>query len=201
MSIDEQLNILEKYGLSPIELFIINLIFLTQEGYEEPYLLRYLKIPENKENFRPTLLKLQDKGIILKSYKIPEKGSKFDPLEIPLNQNFFKTFWKSSFELGKELFETYPMFTNINGYTVSLRSIAKKFNSLEDFYRFYGKSISWNLDKHKEIIDLINWEQQNNIGFLRMSLSSFVIEQKWNELKALKDGDVANINFDTLVQI
>lgn len=201
MSIDEQLNILEKYGLNPIELFIVNLIFLTQEGYEEPYLLRYLKIPENKENFRPTLLKLQDKGIILKSYKIPEKGSKFDPLEIPLNQNFFKTFWKSSFELGKELFETYPMFTNINGYTVSLRSIAKKFNSLEDFYRFYGKSISWNLDKHKEIIDLINWEQQNNIGFLRMSLSSFVIEQKWNELKALKDGDVANINFDTLVQI
>lgn len=201
MSIDEQLNILEKYGLNPIELFIVNLIFLTQEGYEEPYLLRYLKIPENKENFRPTLLKLQNKGIILKSYKIPEKGSKFDPLEIPLNQNFFKTFWKSSFELGKELFETYPMFTNINGYTVSLRSIAKKFNSLEDFYRFYGKSISWNLDKHKEIIDLINWEQQNNIGFLRMSLSSFVIEQKWNELKALKDGDVANINFDTLVQI
>ena len=201
MSIDEQLNILEKYGLNPIELFIVNLIFLTQEGYEEPYLLRYLKIPENKENFRPTLLKLQDKGIILKSYKIPEKGSKFDPLEIPLNQNFFKTFWKSSFELGKELFETYPMFTNINGYTVSLRSIAKKFNSLEDFYRFYGKSISWNLDKHKEIIDLINWEQQNNIGFLRMSLSSFVIEQKWNELKALKGGDVANINFDTLVQI
>lgn len=201
MSIDEQLNILEKYGLNPIELFIVNLIFLTQEGYEEPYLLRYLKIPENKENFRPTLLKLQDKGIILKSYKIPEKGSKFDPLEIPLNQNFFKTFWKSSFELGKELFETYPMFVNINGITYSLRSIAKKFNSLEDFYRFYGKSISWNLDKHKEIIDLINWEQQNNIGFLRMSLSSFVIEQKWNELKALKDGDVANINFDTLVQI
>jgi hypothetical protein len=201
MNIDEQLNILEKYGLNPIELFIINLIFLTQEGYEEPYLLRYLKIPENKENFRPTLLKLQDKGIILKSYKIPEKGSKFDPLEIPLNQNFFKTFWKSSFELGKELFETYPMFVNINGITYSLRSIAKKFNSLEDFYRFYGKSISWNLDKHKEIIDLINWEQQNNVGFLRMSLSSFVIEQKWNELKALKDGDVANINFDTLVQI
>ena len=93
------------------------------------------------------------------------------------------------------------MFINMNGTTVSLRSIAKKFNSLEDFYRFYGKSISWNLDKHKEIIDLINWEQQNNIGFLRMSLSSFVIEQKWNELKALKDGDVANINFDTLVQI
>ena len=115
MSFEEQLNMIEKYGLNPTELFIINLIFLTQEGYEEPYLLRFLKIKENKESFRPTLVELQKKGIILKSYKIPEKGQRFDPLEIPFNQNFFKTYWKASFELGKELFDTYPMFTNING--------------------------------------------------------------------------------------
>lgn len=199
--IDQDLAIIEKYRLNPTELFVINLIFLTQEGYEEPYLFRFLKIPENKENFRPTLIELQNKGIILKSYKIPEKGQKFDPLEIPLNQNFFKTYWKASFELGKELFETYPMFTNINGYTVSLRGISKKFDSLEDFYRFYGKAIGWNAEKHKEIIDLINWEQNNNIGFLRMSIASFVIEGKWEELKALKDGKIANMNFDTVMQL
>ena len=28
-------------------------------------------------------VELQNKGVILKSYKIPEKGQKFDPLEIP----------------------------------------------------------------------------------------------------------------------
>lgn len=201
MSFEEQLNMIEKYGLNPTELFIINLIFLTQEGYEEPYLLRFLKIKENKESFRPTLVELQKKGIILKSYNIPEKGQRFDPLEIPFNQNFFKTYWKASFELGKELFDTYPMFTNINGVTCSLRGISKKFDSLEDFYRFYGKSIGWNAEKHKEIIDLITWEQENNVGFLRMSIASFVIEQKWVELKALKDGKIANVNFDTLVQI
>lgn len=199
--IDQDLAIIEKYRLTPTELFVVNLIFLTQEEYEEPYLSRFLKIPENKELFRPTLVELQNKGIILKSYKIPEKGQKFDPLEIPLNQNFFKTYWKASFELGKELFDKYPMFTNINGVTVSLRSFAKKFNSLEDMYRFYGKTIGWNADKHREIIDLIEWEQNNNIGFLRMSLSSFIIENKWNELKALKDGNIVNVNFDTIVQI
>lgn len=199
--IDQDLAIIEKYRLTPTELFIINLIFLTQEGYEEPYLSRFLRIPENKELFRPTLVELQSKGIILKSYKIPEKGQKFDPLEILLNQNFFKTYWKASFELGKELFDKYPMFTNINGVTVSLRSFAKKFNSLEDMYRFYGKTIGWNAEKHREIIELIEWEQNNNIGFLRMSLSSFIIENKWNELKALKDGNIVNVNFDTVVQI
>lgn len=199
--IDQDLAIIEQYRLTPTELFIINLIFLTQEGYEESYLARFLKIPENKELFRPTLVELQNKGIIIKSWKIPEKGQKFDPMEIPFNKNFFKTYWKASFELGKELFETYPMFTNINGVTVSLRGFSKRFNSLEDMYRFYGKTIGWNAEKHREIIDLIKWEQDNNIGFLRMSISSFIVENKWNELKALKDGNIVNVNFDTIVQI
>lgn len=201
MIIEEQLNILEKYQLTPNELFVINLIFLTQEGYKEDYLLRFLRIPENKELFRSTLVSLQDKGVIIKSWKIPESGKRFDPLEIPLNKNFSKTYWKSSFEIGKELFETYPMFTNINGVIVSLRGFSRKFDSLEDMYRFYGKTIGWSAEKHKEIIELIKWEQDNNIGFLRTSISSFIIENKWNELKALKEGNIANINFDTIIQI
>lgn len=200
MSIEEQLNILEKYELNPNELFIIELIFMVREGFKKSYLARFLKVKENKRIFKETLVSLQNKGIILKDYIIPTKGS-FDPLEIPLNTNFFKTYWKSSFEIGKELFNTYPMFTNVNGFTVSLKGISKKFDSLEDFYRFYGKIIGWNLEKHKEIIDLIKWEQENNIGFLRMNLASFVIENKWNELKALKDGNIVNVNFDTIVQI
>lgn len=205
MSFDEQLNILEKYRLNPTELFVINLIFLTQEGYKEPYLLRFLKIPENKENFRPILVELQKKGIILKSYKIPEKGQKFDPIEIPFNQNFFKTYWKASFEIGVELREAYPKRTIIGGIYTSLLGIAKKFDSLEDFYRFYGKSIGWNLDTHNKIISLIKWEQENEIGFINFSISTFVIERKWEELELLKAdydaGRLSNIKFDTLTQI
>jgi len=196
---NEQLIIMEKYNLTPSEYFVVKLIFMTQEGYEESYLLRYLKI--NKDTFRDDLVSLQDKGIILKSWKIPEKGSKFDPLEIPLNKNFFKNMFKSSLELGKQLFDAYPMFVNINGSTFSLRSFAKKFDSIEDFFRFYGKTIHWDLDKHNKILDLIKWDQDNNVGFLKMSICNFVIEQKWNELEALKNGDIVNINFDTIQQL
>lgn len=190
---------MEKYNLTPSEYFVIKLIFMTQEGYEESYLLRYLKI--NKSTFRDDLVSLQDKGVILKSWKIPEKGSKFDPLEIPINKNFFKNMFKSSLELGEQLFDAYPMFVNINGSTFSLRSFAKKFDTIEDFFRFYGKSIHWDLDKHNEILELIKWDQENNIGFLKMSICNFVVEQKWNELEALKNGDVSNINFDTIRQL
>jgi len=196
---NEQLIIMEKYNLTPSEYFVVKLIFMTQEGYEESYLLRYLKI--NKDTFRDDLVSLQNKGVILKSWKIPEKGSKFDPLEIPLNKNFFKNMFKSSLELGKQLFDAYPMFVNINGSTFSLRSFAKKFDSIEDFFRFYGKTIHWDLDKHNKILDLIKWDQDNNVGFLKMSICNFVIEQKWNELEALKNGDIVNINFDTIQQL
>ena len=194
-----ELAIMEQYKLTPSEYFVVKLIFMTQEGYEESYLLRYLKM--NKDTFRDDLVSLQDKGIILKSWKIPEKGSKFDPLEIPLNKNFFKNMFKSSLELGKQLFDAYPMFVNINGSTFSLRSFAKKFDSIEDFFRFYGKTIHWDLDKHNKILDLIKWDQDNNVGFLKMTICNFVIEQKWNELETLKNGDIANINFDTIQQL
>ena len=199
MSIEEQLNLMDKYQLTPTELFITELIFMTQEGYQESYLLRFLRI--NKSIFRDNLIALQDKGVILKSWKIPEKGSKFDPLEIPLNKNFFKNIFKSSLELGKQLFEAYPMFVNINCHTYSLRSFAKKFDTIEDFFRFYGKTIHWDLELHNKILDLIKWEQDNNIGFLKMTICNFVIEQKWNELDALKNGDMININFDTIQQL
>ena len=194
-----ELGIMEQYKLTPSEYYVVKLIFMIQEGYDESYLLRYLKL--NKSTFRDDLISLQDKGVILKSWKIPEKGSKFDPLEIPLNKNFFKNIFKSSLELGKQLFDAYPMFVNINGFTYSLRSFAKKFDTIEDFFRFYGKTIHWDLELHNKILDLIKWEQDNNIGFLKMTICNFVIEQKWNELDALKNGDMININFDTIQQL
>ena len=196
-NIDEEIAIMEKYGITPNELFVIKAILLLQEGYPEDYLLRYLKLPE-KEDFRTTLVNLQNKGIILRSYEIPKKGETFDPEEIQINKAFFKTVYRSGFDLGKELFDIYPMFTNIEGKVVGLRGISKKFDSLEDFYRFYGKAIKWDPKIHQRIIDLLNWEQNNNIGYINFSIASFVIEHKWEELEALKDGKIVNTNFETL---
>lgn len=196
MNIDNQLVILEKYNLTPNEFFTLELLLMTQDDYPIEYLVRYVRL--HKQVFRDTLKSLQDKGVILKSYKIPKEGEKFNPLDVDINKNVTKTFWKASFELGAELFETYPMFANINGSLVSIRSISKRFNTPEDAFRYYGKVINWNPEKHKEIIDLIKWEQENEIHFINMSLSSFIIDQKWNELKALKDGKLVNINYDTI---
>lgn len=196
LNLDNELVILEKYGLTPNEIFCVQLILLASEEDQLELLGRFCFTDENKEIFRNSLKSLQDKGIILKSYKIPNPGEVFDPMNVEFNKNFTKFLFKASFEIGEELFNTYPMFTNIDGVAVSLRGIAKKFDSLEDFYRFYGKSISWNPEKHNEIIELVKWGKENNV--IRESIASFVINRSWDTIKALKKGDVVNINYDAV---
>jgi hypothetical protein len=110
-----------------------------------------------------------------------------------------KDFDKCSFELGKELFEIYPMFGIINGETVGIRSISKKFDSLEDFYRFCGKTIRWKPEIHEHIIELVKWAKEKNL--IVCSLANFVVDHKWDELEALRNGDIANIDFNAVRQL
>ena len=49
---------------------------------------------------------------------------------------------------------------------------------------------------HKEIISLVNWAKNNNI--LNQSLASFIVNQGWIDLKAIKDGKVVNYNVNSI---
>lgn len=198
LNIDEELNIMEKYQLSPNEIFVIRVLLLATEEETEEYLFRFLSIPESmRGDLRSILVSLQDKGVILKSYKIPNKGEQFYPEEIGFNKAFLKNFYKASYELGIELFEEYPAFTNINGVTYGLRNIAKKFDSLEDFFRFYGKTIKYNPETHTHIMELLKWAKDNT-NFINFGITEFVISNKWNDIEILKDGKVSNVNFDAI---
>lgn len=199
-TIDEDMGIFIKYHLNPNELFVIRILLLAIEE-DDSYLYRYLSLPEDvRGNFRDTLVELQNKGIINKSYKIPNKGETFNPGAVEFNKTFLKGFLKSSFEMGKELFDTYPMFGNINGNTTPLRGISKKFDSPEDFYRYYGKSINWNAEKHEHILELLNWAKENT-SYIQFSLASFVIDKRYEELEALRNGDIANVNFNAVTMV
>lgn len=191
------MGIFIKYHLNPNELFIIRVLLLAINE-DDSYLHKYLTLPDYvRGDFRDMLVNLQDKGIIVKSYKIPAHGESFNPQDIQFNKTFLKGFLRESFEMGKELFEAYPMFGNIGGNIVPLRGISKKFDSPEDFYRYYGKTISWNAEKHAEIMEILEWAKENT-QFIQFSLASFVIDRRWEELKALRDGKVANVNFNAV---
>ena len=200
LNLEQQLVFCDKYIITPNELLLLEIILLAQEGEQPEIVYNYFNANVDARGLtRPMLERLQAVGIINKTYKIPQKGERLNIYDIPINKNVVKDFFKCSFEMGKELFENYPMFGLINGEPVGIRSVSKKFDSLEDFYRYYGKSISWKPDKHKYIMELVSWAKDNNL--LVTTLANFVIDHKWEELEALRNGEIANIDFNAVKQL
>ena len=197
LNLEEEISILSKYKITPNELTFIKTLLILQDEENEDLFKDYIEsLYVCNVKLREILVSLQKKEIILKSYKIPSEGESFDPYSIPFNKNFIKSLYKSSFELGKELFEIYPQMTVINGSLVSLRGVSKHFDSLEACYFRYGKAIGWNQERHEKVLDLIKWAKERDI--IKQSLSSFVINNSWLDLEAIRNGDSGNYNFDTI---
>lgn len=141
-TLEEEIALLDKYGLTADELLFIRCVLIMQDdNNEELFDHLYGVYKQQHINLRSILVSLQEKGVILRSYIIPAAGQIFDPHSVQINKNFIKNIYKNSFELGKELFDNYPQFGQINQNTVPLRSVARHFDSLEDAYFRYGKNI------------------------------------------------------------
>lgn len=198
LDIKEEISLLSKYRITPNELMIIRTLLLLQDEGNEELFQNYIELLHNcNVNLREVFLCLQEKGIILKTgFKVPNEGEAFDPYSVPFNKAFTKTLYKCSFELGKELFEEYPQFGSVQGNVVGLRSVSKKFDSLEDAYFKYGRNIGWNPERHNRIIELVRWAKEHNI--INYTLASFIVDHRWLELEALKNGDIANIDYDSV---
>lgn len=200
LTLEDEIAILNKYKITPNELMFIRTLLILQDEEQEDLFKTYIEsLHDCNIGIKELISSLQNKGIILKSFKCPSPGQPFDPYSIPFNKNFIKYIYKCAFELGKELFEEYPQFGNISGNVVPLRSVAKKFDSLEDCYFKYGRAIHWNTELHSKIIELVKWAKEHNI--LNQSLASFVINEAWRDLEALKNGDLVNVNFDTIKMV
>ena len=189
-NIDNELAILEKYNLNPTELFAIKVILLAKEEGEYEWLQRFAQIVK----LRNILESLQEKGIILKSWKLPKEGQRLIVEDIPFNQNFQKQFYRASFEMGEELFYTYPQSCTVQGQVFNLRTVSKHFDSLEQAFLKYAKSIKNNPEIHQEIIDNIKWGIENGYNFT--TLDRFIIDRGGEALKAFRNGDSININLE-----
>jgi len=78
--------------------------------------------------------------------------------------------------MGQELFDAYPPFLNTANKLYPLKNIAKKFNSLEEFYFHYSVSIKHSAETHKEVMELLEWGKEN--GHINYSILEFVISRK-----------------------
>ena len=193
-NLDNELILMRDYKIYPNELFTIKIILLAQDG-EYEYLQQYVECFENKNYLRLALESLQEKGIILKSYKIPKPGTQFIPEDVQFNQNFLKRYYRSAFEMGEELFNIYPQSAIVGGVMYNLRSVSKRFDSLEQAFQRYAKNIKNNPELHQQVIDDIKWGIEHEYqGFT--TLDRFIIDRGGEALKAFREGDSININLE-----
>ena len=188
-----ELILMDQYKLDPNELFCIKVILLAQEG-EYEYLQNYAQILNGQ--LRLLLTTLQSKGIIIKAYKIPKEGTQFIPEDVQFNQNFLKKYYRSAFEMGEELFYTYPQSAVVQGQVFNLRTVSKKFDSLEDAFGKYAKQIKNNPELHQQIIDDIKWGIENGYNFT--TLDRFIVDRAYESLHSMRLGENININLEAV---
>lgn len=193
---------MEQYRLTAEELLMIELLFIAQpeEGHGE-FLTKYLGLPITKTRLRTILLSLQTKGIITKKYKVPKAGQKFDPETVIFNENFMRNYRKYSGELGQELWDAYPPIGIINGKEYDMRNFAKRFFTEDEMFFRYGKNIGWSKDKHKEVLELIDWAKKNKCNLLNKNIADFIISKSWESIKAFKEGHFDEMVFDTITEL
>lgn len=181
MEINTILNLLITYDLTADELLVVYLTFLArdEEGHPE-YFAKWFNNGGAKQ-LREIFESLKKKGLIKKDYSPTE----YNPNEIDFNKNFLKSWLKNSGEMGQELFEAYPPFLSSNGKLLPLRNIAKKFNTLDEFFFAYSSAIKHNPEKHKEVMELLEWGKEHNQ--INYGITEFIISQKWSELKYIRD--------------
>ncbi len=199
LSLKEEINIYINSGLTPTELFILRLLFLAVNG-EPDMLINYLSnVSNGKELFRKVLESLQEKKVILASFKVPREGETLNYKNIPFNKNFLKMYVRESNEMGKELFDAYPPFINIGGKLCSIKNFTKAgLYTFEEFCLYYAKAIKVAGVTHDRVMEALEFGKEHNL--LNYSILEFIASHKWEEIEYIRSsGDVNGYNNSELL--
>lgn len=191
LSLKEEINIYINSGLTPTELFILRLLFLAIDG-DQQYLLNYLSnISNGKQLLRAVLVSLLEKKIINSTFKIPQEGESLNFRNIPFNKNFLKMYIRESNELGKQFFDAYPPFININGKLCSIKNFTKAgLFSFDDFCIFYAKQLKNSSIAHERVMEALEFAKEHNL--INYTIVEFLASKKWEEIEYIRNS--GNIN-------
>jgi len=194
--LQEEINIYINSGLTPTELFVLRLLLLAVDD-EPKYLVNYISnVREGKAIFRQVLESLKEKKVILSSFKVPCEGETLNYKNIPFNKNFMKSYIRESNEIGKELFDAYPPFININGKLCSIKNFTKaNLYSFEEFCLYYGKAIKNASATHERVIEALEFGKENNL--INYSIIEFIASRKWEYIQG--SGNINGYNNSELL--
>lgn len=199
LSLKEEINIYINSGLTPTELFILRLLQLAIDG-DPSGLVNYLSnTTDGKIILRKVLESLKEKKVILSSFKVPCEGESLNFKNIPFNKNFIKMYIRESNLLGKELFDAYPPFININGKMCSIKNFTKAgLFTFEEFCLYYAKSIKSAGVTHERVMEAVEFGKEHNL--LNYSILEFIASHKWEEIEYIREsGNVNGYNNSELL--
>ena len=183
---------MSKWKLDANQWYLIRCLFIAKYENDASYLVKYVNECIESGIARDILIKLKDKKILDKDYKIPEKGENFTLKTLAFNESFIKQYYKTSLEAGQELFDAYPPYLTLDdGRLLPARNLVSKvvFKSLEDFFLFYSKSIKFDLELHNKILKSLEFAKQNNL--IRSAIVEYCVSQKWTEhIQSMESDDI-----------
>lgn len=215
-SLQNKVTFMKECGITPNEHEVIIGILMSQD--EEAYWLNeehiieqefpshvpdtsYLVSLQNligRVELREILFSLQEKGLILKSCKLPDphgmEGIK--PNDIKFNKSVLKKYVRHSGQMFWELFWAYPEAMNVNGRTMSLRNTYGNggWASVDDAASFYGQRIQYNAETHRQILRII--EEAKSKQLLNMGIIKFLRGEEWKNLENVLSNGFGNQNLD-----
>ena len=200
LTLDEELELMEKYSLTASQFMIVKLLIIAQDSEEgENYLSRYQNYCDDKTLTFDFFKKLNDKDVITKDSAIFKETKKFYPEDVTFSKNFIKNFYKSSNQLGKEIWNKYPTYIVGNYKNYPAKNFSKRFKDLNELFRFYGKQIKYNPIKHDQIIQSLDFAIKNDL--ITEGIVDYLLANKWNEHIKIMTGEdkLVKMTFDTTV--
>jgi len=191
LSLNEEISIYTKSGLTPTELFIVKLLFLAIDG-NSSFLINYISnISNGKQLLKEVLASLVNKKVINSTFNIPKEGDTLNFKLIPFNKNFIKMYVKESNEMGKEFFDAYPPFININGKLCSIKNFTKaNLYSFEDFCIFYTKQLKNAAVTHERVMEALEYAKEHNL--INYTILEFISSRKYEEIEYIRNS--GNVN-------
>lgn len=185
------LNLMTTYNLTADELLLIYLTFLARDEENHPeYFVKWFS-NGGQTRLKSLFDSLKEKGIIHKNYN-PDS---YNPNDIEFNKTFLKSWIKNSGQMGQELFDLYPSYMQANGKLLPLRGISKQFHSLDEFFFHYSVTIGHSIEKHKEVLKILEWAKQNHK--ITGGILDFVNSRQWDNLKYLQEHGMEGIEEST----
>lgn len=187
ISIEEQIDLMKRFKLNGNQWFLCQILWLCQQEGGSKYLYKYFE-----EVNRDCVIPMQDIETLVDNGVVEpfDYRNRFYYDTIVFTPKFRDKLLIDFNDAGRELWDRFPSERSyrIDGKKLMTKKIGSEFNSIEDFYKYYAKSIKYSKAIHDEVLKGLQIAiDTNSIDF---TIVDFVKNKMWESFKEEAKGNV-----------